>query len=420
MPVYTVSQVTGYLKESLERDSLLADLWVTGEISNFTRSVAGHLYFTLKDATSQLRCVMFRGSSGGELLDSGVAVSAHGRVSLYEVRGELQLYVDLARPEGLGELYLELERLKVHLEAQGLFEPSRKRPLPPFPRRIGVITSPTGAVWHDIQSVVGRRYPLVELVLAPCMVQGDRAAPSIIEAFGLLAEEPEMDAIILARGGGSLEELWPFNTETIARAVYASRTPVVSAVGHETDVTVADLVADLRAPTPSAAAELAVPDAAELRSTVMSYHRFLSDRMLGEAEDRRADVERLTHRLQSRAPDLLTRRQRVDELLRTAIYRLASGLELRGERLRSLEGRMASLDPKSVLRRGYAIVQHGQTGGPVQSVSQVQPGDPLTVQVQDGAFGAEVTEPSLTVQVQDGAFGAEVTEPSLDGEEATL
>ena len=395
MPVYTVSQVTSYLKESLDRDALLADLWVTGEISNFTRSVAGHLYFTLKDATSQLRCVMFRGSSGGELLASGVAVSAHGRISVYEVRGELQLYVDLARPEGLGELYLELERLKVQLEAQGLFEPSRKRPLPPFPRRIGVITSPTGAVWHDIQSVVDRRYPLVELVLAPCLVQGDRAAPSIVEAFGLLAEEQDIDIIILARGGGSLEELWAFNTETIARAVYASPSPVVSAVGHETDLTVADLVADLRAPTPSAAAELAVPDAAELRSTVMGYHRFLSDRMLEEVEDRHTDLERLTQRLHSRAPDLLTRRQRVDELLRTAAYRLNAGLELRAERLRSMEGRLASLDPRSVLHRGYAIIQHRQTGSPVQSVSQISAGDPLTVQVHDGAFGAEVTEPLL-------------------------
>jgi exodeoxyribonuclease VII large subunit len=395
MPVYTVSQVTSYLKESLERDSLLKDLWVTGEISNFTRSVAGHLYFTLKDGTSQLRCVMFRGGSGGELLGSGVAVSIHGRISIYEVRGDLQLYVDVARPEGLGELYLELERLKVQLEAQGLFSPARKRPLPLYPRRIGVITSPTGAVWHDIQSVVSRRYPLAELVLAPCMVQGDHAIASIIEAFEVLAEETEIDVILLARGGGSLEELLPFNTEAIARAIYASQSPVVSAVGHETDVTIADLVADLRAPTPSAAAELTVPDMAELRSAIMGSQHLLLENVLGEVEKARASCVRLTERLHSRVPDFASRRQRVDETLRAATFQLTSCLSLYSERLGSMGDRLGSLDPKSVLTRGYAIVQHGLTGNTVQNPSQVQSGDPVTIRVQDGSFDATVTKVPL-------------------------
>jgi exodeoxyribonuclease VII large subunit len=395
VPVYTVSQITGYLKESLDRDALLGDLWITGEVSNFTRSQAGHMYFTLKDADAQLRCVMFRNGNGGENLAGGVAVSAHGRVSFYQVRGELQLYVDLVRPEGLGELYLELERLKLRLEVEGLFAPSRKRPIPPFPQRIGVVTSPVGAVWHDIQSVVARRYPLVELVLAPCRVQGDDAVPSIVEAFQLLKEEPGIDTVILARGGGSLEELWAFNTEAVARAIYASPSPVISAVGHETNVTVADLVADLRAPTPSAAAELAVPDARELRSRVAGYSSSLYEAVLDGLSAREATVERLLGQLTRRTPDIPTRRQRVDDALHAATVHLTSALALQVERLRSFQGRLVALDPHGVLERGYAIVQHRATGNVVRSVKQVASGDALTVQVHDGAFGAAVTSPAV-------------------------
>ena len=361
MPVYSVSQVTHYLKESLDRDALLGDLWVTGEVSNFTRAASGHMYFTLKDADAQLRCVMFRDGSGGEALASGVAVTAHGRVSLYEVRGELQLYVDLVRAEGLGERYLELELLKVRLEAEGLFAPARKRPIPPFPQRIGVVTSPVGAVWHDIQNVVGRRYPLVELVLAPCQVQGDNAAPSILDAFQLLKDEPDIDTVILARGGGGLEELWPFNTEAVARAIYASPSPVISAVGHETDVTVADLVADMRAPTPSAAAELAVPDARELRSRVLAHGRALYSDVEDELASRRDSVQRAAQRLGGRTPDIATRRQRVDDVLRTAADRVlhrralprGAGVQLRQQLHRHRVGHR--LHPRQRLRRSRGL-----------------------------------------------------------------
>ncbi|SVD49625.1 uncharacterized protein METZ01_LOCUS402479, partial [marine metagenome] len=269
MPVYTVSQVTRYIKESLERDALLADLWVSGEASNVARSAAGHTYFSLKEENTLMRCVMFKGGSGGEHILDGSAVSLHGRMSVYEVRGDLQCIADIVRPEGMGERSLELERLKVQLEAEGLFEPSRKRSIPSFPRRVGVITSPTGAVWHDIQNVTGRRYPLAELVLAPCQVQGDNAAPTIIEAFDAMNAEPDIDVVILARGGGSAEELWPFNEEAVARAIYASKPPIISAVGHETNTSIADMVADLRAPTPSAAAEMAVPDSRELNERIV-------------------------------------------------------------------------------------------------------------------------------------------------------
>jgi exodeoxyribonuclease VII large subunit len=391
MPVYTVSQVTRYIKESLERDSLLADLWVSGESSNVARSAAGHIYFSLKEENTLLRCVMFKGGSGGEHILDGAAISLHGRVSVYEVRGDLQCIVDLARPEGMGERYLELERLKVQLEAEGLFEPSRKRPIPSFPQRVGVITSPTGAVWHDIQNVVARRYPLVELVMAPCQVQGDNAAPTIIEAFNAMNAEPDIDVVILARGGGSLEELWPFNEEAVARAVFASKSPIISAVGHETNVTVADMVADLRAPTPSAAAELAVPDARELFGRVVGNSQKMYQVVMQELANRAGGVQWSLSRMEMRVPDTSTHRQQVDDLLQGLALRLGNALALHKQRLVGLNQRLGTLDPVSVLRRGYAVVSRTDTEAIVLDASQVAPGDAIHVRVHQGEFGSVVS-----------------------------
>ena len=390
MPVYTVSQVTRYIKESLEGDSLLADLWVSGEASNVVRSAAGHTYFSLKEENTLLRCVMFKGGSGGEHILDGSAISLHGRVSVYEVRGDLQCIADLARPEGMGERYLELERLKVQLEAEGLFEPSRKRPIPSFPQRVGVITSPTGAVWHDIQNVVGRRYPLVELVMAPCQVQGDNAAPTIIEAFDTMNAESDIDVVILARGGGSAEELWPFNEEAVARAIYASKSPIISAVGHETNVTVADMVADLRAPTPSAAAELAVPDARELNERVIFNARTLYQGVMQEIANRASGVQLSVSRLEMRKPDTTTRRQQVDDLLQGLVLRLGNVLALQEQKLVGLDQRLGALDPAGVLRRGYAAVSRVDTGAIVSDASQVSSGDVIHVRVHQGEFDAKV------------------------------
>ena len=390
MPVYSVSQITRYLKDSLEADFFLNDLWMRGEVSNLTRSAAGHFYFTLKDSASQVRCVMFRPAHGGEHLAEGGAVIAHGRVSLYEVRGDLQLIADLAQPEGVGELHLELERLKVKLEAEGLFQVSRKRPLPVFPKRIGVATSPTGAVWHDIQNIIRRRYPLVELAFAPTPVQGDAAAGGIVDAFDALNAEDDIDLVILARGGGSLEDLWPFNEETVARAIYASRAPVISAVGHETDFTIADMVADCRAPTPSAAAELAAPDQDELLERVESRQRSIFQWVSGDLSDRSRDVDQTAWRLQRYAPDIPSWRQRVDDLSQANARALDSYLTLRGERIGALEMRLASLNPSSVLARGYAVVQRQDTLEPVTSVEQVSPGDDLDITVAGGSFPGRV------------------------------
>ena len=262
--IYSVSQLSSYTKQTLERDAVLQDLWVSGEVANLARPGSGHSYFSIRDGKATMRCVMFRNSRGMNYLDNGAAIILHGRVSIYEQRGDLQIIADIAQPEGVGELQLRLEQLKLQLEQQGLFDQSRKRTLPRFPTKIAVVTSPTGSVWHDIQNVVRRRYPLVELAIAPAPVQGEDAAPMLVDAIESAGDEPDVDVIIVARGGGSLEDLWAFNEEAVARAIFACPLPVVSAVGHETDYTIADMVADLRAPTPSAAAELVVPDRAEL------------------------------------------------------------------------------------------------------------------------------------------------------------
>lgn len=369
MKIYSVAEVNRHLRETLEADSLLADIWVSGEVSNYTQSTAGHLYFTLKDQASQLRCVFFR-PKVAITVEDGIAVVTHGRVSIYEVTGALQLYVDLVQPEGLGVLHLEFERLKMKLEAEGLFEPSRKRPLPLFPRRIGVVTSPTGAVFHDIASIVARRYPLAELVLAPTQVQGEGAEDGIVQALQTLDDMEGIDVVIVARGGGSLEDLWAFNEEKVARAIYASKAPVISGVGHDTDFTIADFVADVRAPTPSAAAELAVPDRAELEAHLQS----LSTTLL-------RDVARNLDRY----------RQRIDEVSRAASVHLMSALALSREKLRGRELELASLSPMATLTRGYALVQHSVTGSVVSRIDQVQRGDSIDIKVSDGQFKGRVT-----------------------------
>ncbi|MBM3946194.1 MAG: exodeoxyribonuclease VII large subunit [SAR202 cluster bacterium] len=390
MPIYPVSVITRYLRDALDSDSLLRDLWVEGEVSNAHLQPSGHWYFTLKDDQAQLRCVMFRTGGGGRFVQSGAKVTAHGRVSLYETRGELQLYVDLVQPAGVGELNLRLELLKQRLEREGLFEASRKRPLPVFPQRIAVVTSPAGAVWHDIQNVVRRRYPLVELLLAPCQVQGENAAASIVDALKAASREPELDLVIIARGGGSLEELWPFNEESVARAIFASPVPVISGVGHETDTTIADMVADVRAPTPSAAAELAVPDTRELRGGVVTLARTLHDGMDALLEQRRASLERAVAQLRRRAPDVAPYRLRVDDLLRSARIYASGLLSVRRERLDGLTQRLGALDPRAVLQRGYAIVQRTDTGAVVTGAVQVAAGDRVHVTVAHGSFGARV------------------------------
>ena len=386
MPVHSISKVVGYIKHNLESDTLLGDLWVRGEVSNLSHSAAGHFYFTLKDSISQMRCVMFRPAHGAENLLSGVAILAHGRVSLYEVRGDLQLYVDLVQPEGVGERQLELERLKVKLDGEGLFEASRKRPLPVFPRRIGVITSPFGSVWHDIRNIIERRFPAVELLLASTLVQGGGASNGIVESFEVMNWEEGVDVVILARGGGSVEELWPFNEESVARSIYSSKSPVVSAVGHETDFTIADMVADCRAPTPSAAAELVVPDRKELHERILNQCRNLIRETYSKLADGRQELYNVMWQMQRQAPEVSSWRQRVDDLTHDYSRAIKPQLEMQFERVKAMSFRLSSLSPSGVLGRGYAIVEREGKGGLVTSAQQVYPGDELQVNLKDGAF----------------------------------
>ena len=386
MAVYTISQVSSHIKESLESDPLLMDLWVVGEVSGLRASSAGHTYFSLKDRESLLRCVMFRGMKGAELLSEGDSVSAHGKITFYTRGGTTDFMVDLAMAEGVGELALELERLKQKLAAEGLFETSRKRQLPRFPNKVGVVTSPTGAVFHDIQNVLERRYPLAELVLSPTMVQGPEAAPKIAAALELLDREGGCDVIIIGRGGGSMEDLWPFNEEVVARAIYACKTPVVSAVGHETDETISDYVADVRAPTPSAAAELVAPDIYVLRRNLGAAATMMFRLLIDQDSRRRSDLTAVMRRMEQGLPDTQTIRRRVDDVgrvVQSASSRLLSESKIQVE---SLGLRLRALDPQATLGRGFSIVQLPDTGQVVSSVKRVSQGDALEITVADGSI----------------------------------
>jgi len=390
---YTISQLTGHISRLIDDDPTLNDVWVEGQVSNFSRASSGHCYFTLKDAGSQINCVMWRSIANRQrcLPAGGDLVLAHGRVGVYEAGGRYQLYVDKIQPAGVGDLYLEFERLKARLEAEGLFDPERKRALPRFPRCIGVVTSPTAAALRDILNVLSRRYPLAEVLLSPTQVQGDAAPPQIVAALDALNERDDVDVIIVARGGGSLEDLWAFNDERVARAVAASRLPVICGVGHESDFSLADFAADERAPTPSAAAELVAPDRAELRAQVAGLAVALTTMLQGAIEGRRWRLAEQTRALKHLSPAvrLAQARQCVDDLAGRAEAAVCHDLALRRERVRGLAGRLAGVSPLGTLERGYAIVRQRETEAIVQSVAQVAPGDALAVRVADGEFEAE-------------------------------
>ncbi|MCC6381573.1 MAG: exodeoxyribonuclease VII large subunit [Dehalococcoidia bacterium] len=391
MQALTVSALVSFLREILEANEILADLWVAGEVSSYSRSQLGHRYFSLRDAGATLRAVLFRDTMAGLRLKDGDRVLVHGRVSVYPQRGELQFVCDFVRPEGVGLLAAKFEQLRQRLEAEGLFAPERKRPLPRFPRRIGIVTSPAGAALQDVKHVLARRWPLAELVLAPAMVQGEHAAAQIAAALRGLAREPGLDLALVARGGGASEDLSAFNDEAVVRAIFGFPVPVVAGVGHETDVTLADLVADLRAPTPSAAAERATPDVRELGRALLVVRRAMEsairERVAGEA----SRVEGAIGRMERGGPDPMAALREVEALRRT----LAAGLERRcaadRARFEHARARMASLDPRATLARGFAIVQHAQTRKVVTSVRRVRPGARLSVAVSDGAFWTEVS-----------------------------
>ena len=405
---YTVSAVAEYLKASLESDPRLADLMVVGEVSGYRNPSSGHHYFALRDEQSVLRCVMFRGGRGGQFLSDGSQVICHGRISNYTARGDLQYYVDQVEPDGVGALQKAFEEMRKRLESEGLFESGRKRQLPAMPARIAVITSPTGAVIQDILNVLTRRYPLAEVILIPTAVQGEKAAPEIVRAFQALNALDDIDVAIVARGGGSLEDLWSFNEETVARAIFASNVPVISAIGHETDTTIADLVADVCAPTPSAAAEIVAPATADLAGEVAGYAARIDEIVGRRVADSRSHFELAVDRMNLRVPDTALPRQRIDDLLvraRLAGQRLVESSKLR---LAAVEASLSALGPKKILGRGYTITRLAD-GKAATSALQFETGDRMAVTFADGSVDATVDRSS-----PDTAPGSDGSEDGAD------
>ena len=393
LEILSVSQLNRQAKQLLE--SRFAPVWVEGEISNFKHHTSGHMYFVLKDDRAETAAVMFASHNVSLTFvpASGQKVLARGNLTLYEARGQYQLVVQNLYPAGAGELWLAFEALKGKLQAEGLFDPARKKPMPAFPRRIGVVTSPTGAALRDIMEVIGRRAPHVTLVVRPTLVQGEGAAEDIATALEEFAVYGRVELVILARGGGSLEDLWPFNEEVVARAVAACPLPTLSAVGHETDITICDLVADLRAPTPSAAAELAVEDREGylqfLDERVAAVERLLRRRL----EDARRHLDQLQQRYAFRQPLVLIERRK--EQFQQAAGSLQMGVsrlvERRSQALEVAAAGLHALNPRGVLERGYTIVTADRTGQVVTSRSQLVLRQALTLHLKDGMAGAEVT-----------------------------
>ncbi|MBC8334548.1 MAG: exodeoxyribonuclease VII large subunit [Anaerolineales bacterium] len=396
-PRWTVTSLTAYLREIFESDEMLRDVWIQGEISNLSRPRSGHIYFTLKDGGAALRSVMWRSSTARLALDlrEGMAVEAHGYLGIYDVSGQYQLYADEIRPVGEGLLYQEFLRLKEMLEAEGLFDDDRKRVIPELPKKIGIITSATGAALRDMLNTLQRRMPLAEVILAPTTVQGDTAPPKIIAALDdLLRIVPDLDVILLGRGGGSIEDLWAFNDERVVRAVAASPVPIISGVGHETDFTLTDFASDLRAATPTAAAELATPITIdELRGATSYYADQLKIQISNALDKYHINVDDLCVRLGYASP--LKQIQRDAQSLDGLLYRLNTRQthrqDLMWTRIKGMNRRLEALNPQAVLGRGYAVLTRQTDQKIVGSVDDANAGDELKVRVADGEFGVKVT-----------------------------
>jgi exodeoxyribonuclease VII large subunit len=398
--IWSVSEITGLVQEILEGEELLQDVWVGGEISNLSRPASGHVYFTLKDAGAALRCVMWKSNAlrlNFDLRD-GDAIDAHGSIRVYPPSGQYQLVTDGLRPTGEGFLYQEFLRLKARLEAEGLFAAERKRPLPPFPARIGIVTSPSGAAIRDVLNTIRRRFPLAQVTLAPAAVQGEAAPAEIVAALMALNELVKPDVIILGRGGGSIEDLWAFNDENVARAIYSSQAPVITGIGHETDFTIADFTADVRAATPTAAAELATPNVADLREELHSALQKLKGAATDQIHARRLPAMMLRSDLERNSPlSRIHNLQQRTQTLKEGLARLAIH-SLEKERLRwaGYSTRLEGLNPMSVLGRGYAIVTR-QDGQIVRRTNDVQENEDVGVRLTDGELQARILKKSAAM-----------------------
>jgi exodeoxyribonuclease VII large subunit len=393
---YSVKKLNTYLAEWFDSNELLQDIWVEGEVSNMKRAASGHWYFTLKEGDTQLKSVMWRTYTERQHFrpNDGDKVLAHGRVGVYDVQGVYQLYADSVQQAGVGDLYAEFERLKAQLMAEGLFDAERKRPIPAFPRRIGVVTSAEAAAFQDIQNVLRRRFPLAEVLLSATPVQGADAPPNIVKALERLNQHGGCDVILVVRGGGSIEDLWAFNDEGVARAIAASRTPVICGVGHETDTTIADFAADLRAPTPSAAAELATPDRAELRAAVRDLNDALFTHIDDTLSSAAADLNSARRTMGHLSPAVRIRslRQQVDDRAQRLSAGQAGRLGLLRERVATRRSALHNADPRAILKRGYAIVSRSEDGAQMESSKGVMPGTGISIQFHDGELKARVED----------------------------
>ena len=390
----SVSALSLYLKELLETNDILQNIWVHGEVSNCKTYPSGHCYFTLKEGDAQLSCVFFkyaRSRSSAPELRNGMALAVNGRVSFYERDGKMQLYVDAVMLLGEGELFRRFEQLKARLEAEGLFDVARKRPLPPQPSVIGIVTSPQAAALRDMLRVLSNRYPLAQVVFSPALVQGADAPASIASALDLLNEHGEADVAIVGRGGGSIEELWAFNEEVVARAIARSRIPVISGVGHETDFTIADFVADYRASTPTAAATAAVPDINDWRADIVMKQQLLISLMQDHLSDLNENLERAVYDLQRVSPQniIIRRKQQLDASTERLQANIQHIISLQTERLHGIALQLHSLSPLLTIARGYAVVRRNVDQKVITTVQEVQPGDELTIQVQDGQIAVK-------------------------------
>ncbi|KPL71365.1 hypothetical protein ADN00_16795 [Ornatilinea apprima] len=400
----TVEEITRYIRQMMESDEVLRDVRVLGEVSNLSMPKSGHIYFTLKDHAAQLRCVIWRSQAVRIrfALQDGMAVEAHGAISVYERDGQYQLYVFTLQPVGEGLLYQEFLRLKAMLEAEGLFDEARKRPLPAFPQKIGIISSPTGAALQDMLNTLRTRYPIAEVILAPSAVQGAEAPAELVRALRCLNGLPDLDVILLARGGGSLEDLWAFNDELVVRAVASSRVPVISGVGHETDFTLVDFAADFRAPTPTGAAVAATPDRKDLLLNLLDARMDLLGAYTTRVSTARERLSNLQQRLLRASPvrRIQDSHQALDQLSARALRAAGQRIKWEHSRLTATSERLSALNPANVLQRGYAILNLPD-GSLLKSVAQAPAGQDFQVQLSDGRFSARAVESPLSTPQKD-------------------
>ena len=396
--VYSIRQVNLYISNMFRQDFMLNRIYVKGEVSNCKYHTSGHIYFSLKDDSGNLACVMFAGNRSGLKfqMQNGQSVIVLGSISVYERDGKYQLYAREIIQDGMGLLYEKFQALKQELEEMGMFAPEYKQPIPAFSRRVGIVTAPTGAAIRDIMNISYRRNPYVQLILYPALVQGEEAADSIVRGIELL-DQSHVDVIIVGRGGGSMEDLWAFNEEKVARAIFQCETPVISAVGHETDFTIADYVADLRAPTPSAAAELAVADMAAIQGQLQDMQQRLQNRMSERLSDRKKELEHLQEKLKYVSPQhqIQEKYQRLTDIEEELQMLMQQTMKERRHQLMIYVERMKGLSPLEKLSQGYSYTADAR-GKKITATEQVQPGDLLQIYVSDGQILAEVKEKKKT------------------------